>query len=109
MSKVFQKQKYYIRAEQIDHRDDIDHIDKTKIEATIEIGKAKARYEFMSQSEEETIDDDGDEEEGENKRRITNRETLCTSLDYATLRATDIPMVARLIPPKPATIKKTAY
>ena len=80
-AKVFQKQKPYIRAEQIDH------IDKKKIEATIEKGIAKAQYELMSRCEEDS-DDDGDEEEGENKRRIPNRENICTSLDYAALNNT---------------------
>ena len=72
-----------------------DNIDKTEIEVEIEKGIAKARYELMN------CDDEDDEEEG----RHTKVATDC-SLNYAGLRATDIPTVARLCPPRPSSLKK---
>ena len=70
----------------------LDRINKEEIEIEIEKGLAKARYELM---------ECGDEvEEGETKK------VPCKTLNYASLRATDIPTVARLHPPRPSTITK---
>ena len=63
-------------------------IDETEVEVEIEKGMAKARYEFMS-------GDPTEEHTASNK-----------TLNYANLRATDIPTVQRIYPPAPGTIKQ---
>ena len=79
-------------------------IDTTEIEIEIEKGLTKARYELMSRGEsnknQSTDDDDTDEVVPQ------PREELDKPLNYANLRATDIPTVQRLGQPKNATIKK---
>ena len=70
----------------------LDRINKEEVEVEIEKGLAKARYELMDC-------DDEIEEEG-------NKSVPDKTLNYATLRATDIPTVARLCPPRPSTIGK---
>ena len=72
----------------------LDQISKEEIEVEIEKGLAKARYELMDC-------DNGGIGEGEGTKEIHNN-----TLNYASLRATDIPTVARLYPPKPSTITK---
>ena len=76
----------------------LERIDRTELEIEIEKGLAKARYELMGCSEEEE-----DEEDGTGRHTKTARDT---SLKYASMRATDIPTVARLCPPRPSTMKK---
>ena len=78
----------------------LEKIDETEIEVEIEKGMMKARYELMGMGEE-----DGDQTEEEEQGR-RQKEELDKNLNYANLRATDIPTVQRLYPPKPATLKK---
>ena len=69
----------------------LDHVDEKEIEVEIEKGLAKARYELM---------DCGDEVDEEGSKNVPD-----SSLNYAMLRATDIPTVARLCPPRPSTLE----
>ena len=81
-------------------------IDETEIEVEIEKGMMKARYELMGMGEEDGEGvAEGEQTEGEEQGR-RQREELDKSLNYAHLRATDIPTVQRLYPPKPATLRK---
>ena len=80
----------------------LDRIDDTEIEVEIEKGIAKARYELMDCSEDEADADDGGGGGGNKRDKVELNKTL----NYANLRATDIPTVSRLHPPRPATIKK---
>ena len=68
----------------------LDRINKEEVD--VEKGLAKARYEIM---------DCGDEVDEEGSKGVPDK-----SLNYATLRATDIPTVARLCPPRPSTLEK---
>ena len=79
----------------------LDPINSTEIEVEIEKGLAKARYELMGRSEDEDSDGSKDGEGGTDCQVEPNK-----TLNYANLRATDIPTVSRLHPPKPASIKK---
>ena len=73
----------------------LNRIDKTEIEVEIEKGLAKARYELMNNDSEE-------DEEGGSHERVA----IDNTLNYAAMRATEIPTVARLCPPKSSTLKK---
>ena len=79
-----------------------ENIDQTEIEVEIEKGLAKARYEIMSAEEEEKRNS------GNTNNMIRTGdmiEHVTTTLNYANLRATDIPTVSRIFPPKPASVK----
>ena len=76
----------------------LERIDQTEIEVEIEKGLAKARYELMSTEDEER------NRVNENHTRATIEHNT-TTLNYANLRATDIPTVSRIFPPKPASVK----
>ena len=80
----------------------LEHINKTEIEVEIEKGIAKARYELMNSD----YDEDGDNEGEHTEKGRYVREATDKCLNYAAMRATDIPTVARLCPPKPSTMKK---
>ena len=82
----------------------LDHINKTEIEVEIEKGLAKARYELMSNDEDDNENNCSRDEQNEKGKYI--KEAIDKSLNYAAMRATDIPTVARLCPPAPSTIKK---
>ena len=79
----------------------LNHINKTEIEVEIEKGIVKARYELMSC-------DGGDEEEDdvENSEGRYTKVAADNTLNYAAMRATEIPTVARLCPPRPSNLKK---
>ena len=72
----------------------LNSIDKTEVEVEIEKGLAKARYELMNRKGEDEDNMSGHQEE------------FSKTLNYANLRATNIPTVQRLYPPKPASIKQ---
>ena len=80
-------------------------IDETEVEVEIEKGLMKARYELMGRGEDtdnqESVTDDNDEDE-----QAVQKERLDATLNYANLRATDIPTVQRLYPPEPASMWK---
>ena len=78
-------------------------IDELEIEVEIEKGMAKARYELMNCGVEEDDQDDSIEEV--NRTGNNTKQDLDTTLNYANLKATDIPTVQRLYPPKPSTIR----
>ena len=95
----------------------LDRIDLTEIEVEIEKGLAKARYEMMNSSsdeEEEEIEDslEGNdsnldtERDNDGKRDRQQEEIPDKTINYANMRATEIPTVQRLYPPKPGTVKK---
>ena len=70
----------------------LDRINTDEIEVEIEKGLAKARYELMGCA---------DEVEENMTKEVSDR-----TLKYAYMRATEIPTVARLFPPKPSTYTK---
>ena len=74
-------------------------IDEVDIETEIEKGCTKARYHFMSVNEDEENTDDNN-----NNYKVFDFENK--SADYSNLRATDLPTVQRLFPPKPSTIRR---
>ena len=84
-------------------------IDETEIEVEIEKGIMKARYELMGR---EDVTDTGGQEVRDHESTDGQddvgghgqREELDKCLNYAHLRATDIPTVQRLYPPEPATM-----
>ena len=75
-------------------------IDMTEMEAEIEKGLAKARYEFMNSEKGKTNKDINEQTNIRIVRESTN------TVDYANMKATDIPTVQRLYPPKPGTIRQ---
>ena len=79
----------------------LERINKTEIEVEIEKGIAKARYELMNCDNDEKKED----EEEDSNRRYT-KVAVDNTLNYAAMRATEIPTVARLCPPRPSTLKK---
>ena len=79
----------------------LDRINKTEIEVEIEKGIAKARYELMNYD----VEDEDRNGDGDNEGRYT-KVAADNTLNYAAMRATDIPTVARLCPPRPSTLKK---
>ena len=81
-------------------------IDETEVEVEIEKGIMKARYELMGRGEDRDGKESGASESGEDEQSARAREELDSTLNYAHMRATDIPTVQRLYPPKPATIEK---
>ena len=82
-------------------------VDETEVEVEIEKGMTKARYEWMSKGDTE------DGEEGTTNEEHGNQENQGDlrekRLNYANLRATDIPTVPRLHPPKPGTLKQEKH
>ena len=87
-----------------------DRIDEKKMEVNIECGLMKARYQIMSDKEKEinnnnpnnpTNDDTATHDERGEVFDFTKK-----TANYANLRATDLPTVQRLIPPKPASLQK---
>ena len=78
----------------------LDKIDVNEIEVEIEKGLTKARYNLMNTDEtgnENAAEENNDDVNiGHNNRNEGNEKTL----NYANLRATDIPTVQRLYPPK---------
>ena len=87
----------------------LDKVDETEVEVEIEKGIMKARYEIMSRGDDTDEQERGGgetAEEQDNIGRHEPREELNKCLNYANLRATDIPTVQRLYPPEPATMWK---
>ena len=83
------------------HRD----IDELEMEVEIEKGVAKARYELMSRNE---GDEGGEEDENSQGSEGGSSYKLEGSsfMKYSNLRATELPMVPRLMEPRYGTIKQ---
>ena len=77
-------------------------IDEKSIEVEIEKGCVKARYGWMN----EVINDDTTHDVNMNDKKPEVYDAKEKKLDYANLRATDIPTVQRLFPPKPASLRR---
>ena len=89
----------------------LDRIDLTEIEVEIEKGLAKARYEMMSSEQDEEENEDTTEANNSNadsrgEEECHQQEIQYKTINYANLRATEIPTVPRLYPPRPGTVKK---
>ena len=78
----------------------LDRVDIESVRTGVEIGLTKARYGWMSDDPEETVVD------GNNVVQNSTQRDLDNTLNYANLRATDIPTVQRLYPPKHGTIQQ---
>ena len=81
-------------------------IDMMDIELGIELGFAKARYDLMQDNEDEVPEEElrrniHGQREGEPTVSATPK-----SVNYASMRATEIPTVPRLFPPQPGTVKQ---
>ena len=87
----------------------LDRIDKTDIEVEIEKGLAKARYELMDHDSDDEGEGEDEIDRGEkvdDGKRGHLKTPVDKTLNYAAMRATEIPTVARLCPPRPSTIEK---
>ena len=82
-------------------------IDEHKIETEIEKGMTKARYAWMSEGQKRQ---DASDIDGEASDEILEEFEVYNAsekvLDYANLRATELPTVQHLLPPKPASIRR---
>ena len=74
-------------------------IDEIDLEVEIEKGCTKARYHFMGKDNNNLNNDQEDENNNVNNFKTFDLETKVA--DYANIRATDLPTVQRLYPPKP--------
>ena len=79
-------------------------IDDLNIEVEIEKGCTKSRYHFMSEVEVNDTANNNDDTQNDDNRTVLNLENK--SSDYAKIRATDLPTVQHLFPPKPATMRR---
>ena len=90
----------------------LDKIDITEIEVEIEKGLAKARYEWMNSEDNDISDQDitdhistdtvEENDRGNQQQHMSTYKTV----NFADKRATDIPTVQRLYPPKPGKLKQ---
>ena len=84
----------------------LDRIDLEEVRVEIEKALTKARWEWMNSV---LFDNEGDEEVNNEDARIEHsgsNDSFETTLNYANLKATDIPTVQRLFPPKPGNLKQ---
>jgi hypothetical protein len=78
-------------------------IDEADLEVEIEKGCTRARYHFMGENNnnhsasQDNNDNDDIRKEFDLENKVAN---------YANIRATDLPNVQRLFPPKPSTIRR---
>ena len=79
-------------------------IDLTAIEVEIEKGITKARYALMNKDDKTCEENAVDSNESNDECQVFNAEEK--TANYSNLRATEIPTVQRLYPPKPASINQ---
>ena len=81
-------------------------IDEVYIEVEIEKGCTKARYHFMSENDNPNpnIAQDNNNNNDDDDFKSFNLDNKVAN--YSNLRATDLPTVQRLYPPKPSTIRR---
>ena len=76
-----------------------DKIDEKKVEVEIEKGMTKARYSMMNDDK-----DDHEQNDVESKTEVFNLDEK--TVNFANMRATQLPTVQRLYPPQPSTLEK---
>ena len=83
-------------------------IDERQIEVEIEKGLTKARYSWMG--EKDKSDKDGGDGKSMNESEEDGRSEVYNmsskTADYANVKATDLPTVQRLFPPRPASLRR---
>ena len=80
-------------------------IDVKLLEVEVEKGLTKARYSMMNENDSSDVTIVCDDEQSE-AQKSTVFDVLNKTANYGNLRATDLPTVSRLYPPKPGTLRK---